>query len=186
VKITRRTIKTHLSVCLMEFRYAATFVILITAHFFRDKYLVLPIGDFNLVNGLPFNTDGAIHSLIGIWIYYKSIFIVKTMSQRNTRSSSRHSVYGSSLPELPLNVLPTRRHVAQHILFLKERKFCSNKDIVTHVAQVLTRWNQASIPAQPPKNVKTKLVRFMSEVSVSVVSVANKLPRQGILKIINN
>ena len=88
------------------------------------------------------------------------------MSQQRTRSSSSHSVFGSPLPELPTNELPTRLQVGKHILFLKESKFCSNKDIAPHLAQILIDlWNRASIPPQSLKNVKLKLLRFTEEAS---------------------
>jgi hypothetical protein len=46
-----------------------------------------------------------------------------------------------------------------------ESKFCSNKAIVPHLPQIFTDlWNRATIPAQPLKNLKTELVRFMAEV----------------------
>jgi hypothetical protein len=89
-----------------------------------------------------------------------------TMSKQRTRSSSSHSVFGSPLPELPTNELPTRLHVGRHIMFLKENKFRRNNNIAPHLAQILIDlWNRAGIPPQPLKNVKTKLLRFMEEAS---------------------
>jgi len=94
--------------------------------------------------------------VIGIAIYY---LVICYCSDNPVKHSIR---------ELPSNVLPARRHVDQHIRFLNEIKFCSNKDIVPHVAQIFTDlWNRASMPAQPLKNVKAKLVSFMAEVSAA-------------------
>ena len=90
------------------------------------------------------------------------------MSQQRTRSTSSHSVFGSSLQELSTDELPTRLQVGKHILFLKENKFRNNKDVAPHLAQILIdHWNHASIPPQSLKNVKRKLLRFMEEASES-------------------
>jgi len=86
------------------------------------------------------HSDGAFYIVIGIAIY----IIVSFYCSNNP---VKHSIR-----ELPSNVLPARGHLDQHIWFLNESNFCSKKDIVPHVAHILTDiWNRASMPAQPQK-----------------------------------
>ena len=88
------------------------------------------------------------------------------MSKR-TRTSTSHSVFGSPLPELPHYELPTKQQVGRYIQYIKDNKYKRNKDVIPDVSEALTEiWKKASIPVQPIKNVKTKLLRLVEEASV--------------------
>ena len=88
--------------------------------------------------------------------------------REKTRASSKHSIYGNPLPELPQTELPTRIQVARHFLFLKESKYACNKDVIPELSEKLVHlWNRAGIPTQSLKNVKTKLNRLCEEGSSS-------------------
>ena len=88
------------------------------------------------------------------------------MSKR-TRTSTSHSIFGSPLPELPHYELPTKQQVGRYIQYIKDNKYKRNKDVIPDVSEALTEiWKKASIPVQPIKNVKTKLLRLVEEASV--------------------
>lgn len=59
------------------------------------------------------------------------------------------------------------QQVGRYIQHVKDNKYKSNKDIIPEVAEALTEiWKKASVPVQPIKNVKTKLLRLVEEASV--------------------
>ena len=88
------------------------------------------------------------------------------MSKR-TRTSTSHSVFGSPLPELNHYELPTKQQVGRYIQHIKDNKYKRNKDVIPDVSEALTEiWKKVSIPVQPIKNVKTKLLRLVGEASV--------------------
>ena len=85
-------------------------------------------------------------------------------SKYTTRGSASHSIFGPPLPELSIFQLSTRGDVGRHLLFLKENKYASNKEVLPVSSQLLTDlWNTASIPPQSLKCVKNKLSRLMQE-----------------------
>ena len=86
------------------------------------------------------------------------------MSQRTTRKVASHVIFGYPLQDLPTTELPTRLQIGRHVLFLKEHKSSSNKDIIPQLSQnVIDLWIRAGIPPQPLKNVKVKMTRLMEE-----------------------
>ncbi|KAK0049303.1 hypothetical protein Bpfe_021191 [Biomphalaria pfeifferi] len=79
-----------------------------------------------------------------------------------TRSVTRHSVFGDA-GELPHNVLPTNRQVAQHFLHMKKRKNDSNKDKYRAVSDaVISLWNKASIPTMHYRSVIKRVETMIS------------------------
>lgn len=88
-----------------------------------------------------------------------------TMSKQTTRATTSHTVFGSPVSELPLSELRTHLQVARHFLFLEENKYTSKKEVIPELAQAFAGlWNRASIPVQPIKNVKTKLLQLWKKV----------------------
>ncbi|KAK0048904.1 hypothetical protein Bpfe_021670 [Biomphalaria pfeifferi] len=79
-----------------------------------------------------------------------------------TRSVTRHSVFGDA-GELPHNVLPTNRQVAQHFLHMKKRKNDSNKDKYRAVSDaVISLWNKATIPTMHYRSVIKRVETMIS------------------------
>ena len=97
---------------------------------------------------------------IGLLFFYFLIFRFQWTDEK--LENPRHIACLVRLYRSYRNHVPTRLHVEQHFLFLKESEFQTNKEVAPKVAaSFLDIWSRAGIPSQPLKNAKTKISRLM-------------------------